>query len=604
MAGATKRSATQRVQDAQSWAAATSGPIALTDDVAVRLYEQVTKCERARPSKNLSAEGKALLPLLIVLCIELQDLVPDFRQLDTAEATRHLFEMHEILGAPYTWVPTISRSVAAYENVVIRARRTSLKRESYTWPRRWWTRRRFVSSLLFMLNLIPGVWHLLRDTKDLSGRQKLEPGFVGLAITALAGLWWWLGPIGAYVHTDDLEPNPETDVDFTADGVDAQQAAPTVGEPRGQDSELAALRDEVQRLRQSAALPGMPPPPGAPKMQGGKDPIETAGPSGLGMEAMRNFAQGTTPAGPVTQTGARTETYQPLLTMGAIHEDVRKILDTWETCVQKSAYDANWLRTFWATVAEQERTRRFPDVLRGLLQQHGYQGPLSIAQPKATFSTDLRQLASSIHDPGSTVGIGGLGAMASAMPDASVRWDVGLNPSMKRAAPETYKLIRSQGAVTVRDWFGQQKAENDHRYVDLWTTATTIDYMLAGCHNDAEKIKMLQENDQLELLLRRFASYIYERRTRDTKGAMHMLGQAPPGSLVDIGPDWLIADATLHSKLEHQRDAFVSRGRGQDRGGGRGRDQQHQETPQKSGGKGDKEVKAARGKARGRGAGR
>ena len=71
-----------------------------------------------------------------------------------------------------------------------------------------------------------------------------------------------------------------------------------------------------------------------------------------------------------------------------------------------------------------------------------------------------------------------------------------------------------------------------------------------------------------------------------------MLARAPPGSQGDVGPSWLVDDATQYTKIEYQRDMWMggrgrarARGRGadggaaqqtgggggQDRGGGRGR---------------------------------
>ena len=133
--------------------------------------------------------------------------------------------------------------------------------------------------------------------------------------------------------------------------------------------------------------------------------------------------------------------------------------------------------------------------------------------------------------------------------------------------------IRAQGAKTTREWLLQNHGDRktDPRWTDLWTAAAGVDFLLADCKSDQERWDKLSTNDQLELHLRRLSAFMYECRTKDSKGALHMLAQAPPGSQIDIGPDWLITEATTHSKVEHQRDAFVRGGRGASRGGGGGR---------------------------------
>ena len=67
----------------------------------------------------------------------------------------------------------------------------------------------------------------------------------------------------------------------------------------------------------------------------------------------------------------------------------------------------------------------------------------------------------------------------------------------------------------------------------------------------------LMKDDLVEMALRRLASYVYGTRTGDWGGANYMLAVKPPGSEVDIAPDWLTTDATTWSKSEHQRNERV-----------------------------------------------
>ena len=69
---------------------------------------------------------------------------------------------------------------------------------------------------------------------------------------------------------------------------------------------------------------------------------------------------------------------------------------------------------------------------------------------------------------------------------------------------------------------------------------------------------MLSSDDELELFLWRLGAFVYEKRTRDTRGATHMLAVRPPGVEADIAPTWLVSDATAHAHTEHKRVAAVN----------------------------------------------
>ena len=105
--------------------------------------------------------------------------------------------------------------------------------------------------------------------------------------------------------------------------------------------------------------------------------------------------------------------------------------------------------------------------------------------------------------------------------------------------------------------------------MDLWNAASSIDFTLGRCPNAAAEAQVLATDDCLEIGLRRLVSCVYETRTRDVTGARQMLALTAPGSVVDIAPSWMFADATAHSKAEHQRDERVSVAASR-RGGGAG----------------------------------
>lgn len=87
--------------------------------------------------------------------------------------------------------------------------------------------------------------------------------------------------------------------------------------------------------------------------------------------------------------------------------------------------------------------------------------------------------------------------------------------------------------------------------------ATSIDFSLGGISTDVELYQRLNADDKLELALRHLSAHVYEQRTRDYIGGARLRAVAAPGSQIDIAPNWLIGEATLHSKLEHQREDRV-----------------------------------------------
>ena len=82
-----------------------------------------------------------------------------------------------------------------------------------------------------------------------------------------------------------------------------------------------------------------------------------------------------------------------------------------------------------------------------------------------------------------------------------------------------------------------------------------------------QQLRRLATDDQLEMKLRRLASYVYGNRTGDKIGAASMLAVQPPGAGLDLAPTWLVAEATQHSKNEHQREERVHKAPGRGRGG-------------------------------------
>ncbi len=220
-----------------------------------------------------------------------------------------------------------------------------------------------------------------------------------------------------------------------------------------------------------------------------------------------------------------------------------------------------WCAEFWTKISELQAQQTLSPDLGRLLAKHGFFGAGTTAPPRADFRGELRALA----DTGAPAMGAGLGAM-HAFPAAAGatgaaqadRWHSSLPLDLKRAAPEIYRSMRSQGAASAREWVDRQYRgdRSSHTWIDIWDLATEVDFRLRDfieAKDDQGLFRTLAVDDGLEIKLRRLASFLYEARTGDRAGAMHMLAVAPPGSQVDIAPSWLVTEATAHSKAEHQR---------------------------------------------------
>ncbi len=189
---------------------------------------------------------------------------------------------------------------------------------------------------------------------------------------------------------------------------------------------------------------------------------------------------------------------------------------------------------FWTKISELQAQQTLSPDLGRLLAKHGYFGAGTTAPPCADFWCELRALADA-GDPAMGAGL-----------------------DLKRAAPEIYRSMRSQGAASAREWVDRQYMgdRSSHTWIDAWDLATEVDICLRDfieAKDDQGLFRTLAVDDGLEIKLRRLASFLYEARSGDRAGAMHMLAVAPPGSQVDIAPSWLVTEAAAHGKVEHPR---------------------------------------------------
>ena len=94
------------------------------------------------------------------------------------------------------------------------------------------------------------------------------------------------------------------------------------------------------------------------------------------------------------------------------------------------------------------------------------------------------------------------------------RFDLRLPEDLRRAGPDIYRRIRSQGACSVRDWLTTEHGDSrsDHRWSDLWQAAVSVDFALGPCSTRAEAMQKLSTDDNMEMLLRRIGSFVYKVR--------------------------------------------------------------------------------------------
>ena len=138
---------------------------------------------------------------------------------------------------------------------------------------------------------------------------------------------------------------------------------------------------------------------------------------------------------------------------------------------------------------------------------------------------------------------------------------------------EAYRIILASGCRDVAGFvvrFFGGKMDSD-KAIALFTAARLVDARMALCRSEQERIEVLLKDDAIEINLSRICAWIYERRTGDRNGALHMLRIRPPGAGEDIAPTWCVTEATAHSKQEFQVQDRVARLRKVDtKGGGKG----------------------------------
>ncbi len=118
--------------------------------------------------------------------------------------------------------------------------------------------------------------------------------------------------------------------------------------------------------------------------------------------------------------------------------------------------------------------------------------------------------------------------------------------------------------------FHGEKGTKNAEWLELWNLASEADFALEK-QSPGDFMNFLASDDAMEIKMRRLASYVHLKRSGDLNSATRMLAIKPPGANMDLAPNWLVDEATVYSKAEHQRNQRVSGAKGGGRGRCRGR---------------------------------
>ena len=497
----------------------------------------------------------------------------------------------------------------------------------------WWSGRRAVSIFLFIyVVLIYQLKHLLEVS-----RHRVYVYFFCFFLFGSGVAYWFLGPdvLPNFLlkffdkATEEVVPDPQSeatseasDDDPVSDGWTPPEPESAPAEASGDAAKVDKLANEMSEIRALvlSLKESSPAPAGAPTLPVSADsPVRPPTNSGQ-MQALFNFATDQPTTGPISETGARQ--LAPGLTDPASPVPAAPIsLDAalsppgapmpvtqpnaWSplTNPRRSAIQAGilfdrlnqwsgqkstnpwWGVNFWQEVGKLEHEQTLePDLLR-VLRGYGYCGAHTLGAPRDSLVGALQGLrdagAVPAGNPGFPSAPPGLNDSVAMTSDA--RWQQGLPPDLKRAAPEIYRACRAEGANNLREWinlrFQGEKSNRNPTWTHVWHTATECDFAILRVGSGNE-MALLASDDGLEMKLRELASYVHFWRTGDLTSSTNMLAVKPPGTETDVAPAWLVDESTTFSKAEFQRSQRVKQ-KGKGKGRGRGKGDKSQGSPGK-----------------------
>ena len=507
---------------------------------------------------------------------------------------------------------SVLRGSSALPPSMVGAPRRSASQAEWAAPARsgapWWSKRYFISAFTALLSALGYQTRGLCTTS----RNRVYVALYAFLVLVAAVIYFRHGPdeaFAGFLWTRATSPADEDGgLDEASEHSTSAPQTPEVSfqevpEPVAADPALTALATQMQELRSLVqSMAGGSPPAGVPQ-SGAQGPllVEETPPV---MQTLLNFASEHQATGPISHTAAAQhaqatpiclEDYFPVEPrMWDSQNDARgwapyagsartvnqakRLLGALQSYKGQSQLNPMWGPMFWQSVARAESDGAFePDLLR-LLRAHGYQGAGTLGAPRDALQAALAGL----RDAGSpAVGSGAFlpaaPGLEGMMADFDERWDSSLPPDLPRAGPEIYRALRGEGSACVRDWlstrFKGEKTNKNAEWVDLWNAASGVDFAIAK--NKHNILGFLASDDDMEVKLRRLASYVHFQRTGDLNSATQLLALKPPGTGTDIAPKWLLDEATLYSKNTWAQEQRV-------KGGGRkGKEPAPKKTPRK-----------------------
>ena len=422
----------------------------------------------------------------------------------------------------------------------------------------WWSRRRAVSIFLLICVVVFYQFkHLFKVDK-----HRVDVYFLCILLIVLGILYELKGPDVApgflpktfdkaseeSFSNPELTTEPEVSVDeFPSYEGAAQELDSRSAEANAGGTKVDKLANEMAQIRALVLDLNEASPASAPRQSVSPNPISlhaTLPPRGDPM--------------PIIQPNA----WSPLTNPRRSAVQAAFLFDKLNRWSGGKSTNPLWGVDFWHEVGrfEHEQTLE-PDLLR-VLHGYGYFGAQTRGAPRESLMEALRGLrdagAVPAGDPGFPPSPPGLCDSVAIPTDA--RWQQGLPPDLKRAAPEIYCLCRAEGANNLREWinrrFQGEKSNKNPTWIHAWHTATECDFavMRAGVGNE---MALLASDDGLEMKLRELASCVHYWRTGDLSSSTNMLAVKPPGTETDVAPSWLVDESTNLSHAERQRQQRV-----------------------------------------------
>jgi hypothetical protein len=258
-----------------------------------------------------------------------------------------------------------------------------------------------------------------------------------------------------------------------------------------------------------------------------------------------------------------------------------RLLAALQRLSSQAAVLADWGERFWQVVVMEQKIYGLRPDVHKLMEANGFVGDATKTVPYnlKNLTLELKHLETQ-GAPRHGAGADLIRDHNAALPTPDVPNGYGyhnkLPSSLERAGPEIYRNLMSDGVSSLRNWildyFPMNARQDNPEFEYLFSAATQADFILARAKSETELNKILASDDTVELTLRNFSAFVYFKRTKDKTGANFLKGIRIPGVAMDIGPTWLIEQASVHSKVEHQRATWnsSSRGGGADHRGGDG----------------------------------